>query len=66
MLFSTSALVVPLLAITTAAFYPASTNGTDQLAANGLVNLKAEQARLAAAGQQGNCTLATAHVRKEW
>jgi tyrosinase len=48
------------------AFTPASTAKTDFLAAKGLVNLAINQIEKAFKGQSGTCTLANAHVRKEW
>ncbi|TVY39261.1 Tyrosinase-like protein [Lachnellula subtilissima] len=54
---------VPLLALSTAAYTPASTANTDQLAADAISNL----ATWAADGNiNGTCTLENAAVRKEW
>lgn len=64
--FSAQALVVALLVVTAAAkFTPASTSGTDELAANALLNIALEETKLALAGETSSCTLDNAHVRRE-
>lgn len=59
-----SVILAPLFALSTVAAYtPASTANTDQLAADGLSNL----ATWAADGNlNGSCTLENAAVRREW
>ncbi|RDL39904.1 Di-copper centre-containing [Venustampulla echinocandica] len=56
----------PLVAVTSAITLPASTLGTDLLAAKGLINLAVNGIEKAFKGQQGSCTLANVAVRKEW
>ncbi|RDL40550.1 Di-copper centre-containing [Venustampulla echinocandica] len=55
-----------LLALTSATYQPASTFGTDLLAAKGLINLAVHGIEQAAQGKQGSCTLANVAIRKEW
>jgi tyrosinase len=66
MRFHTSALLAPLMVANAAAFTPASTTQTDLLAAKGLVNLAINQIEKAFTGTKSTCTLANAHVRREW
>jgi tyrosinase len=56
----------PLLASTAATFTPASTSGTDALAASGLLKLAINETEKAKAGTLGSCTLKNAVIRKEW
>jgi len=61
--FTNAAAAVSLLAISTHAWKPSSTNGTDRLAALGKANLERHHASL---GSYSSCNSANAAVRKEW
>jgi tyrosinase len=67
MRFQSSALLAPLLASAASATYvPASTWGTDVLAAKGLLNLAVYEVQQALAGSSDSCTLSNVAVRREW
>lgn len=55
-----------MVASAVSAFSPASTCKTDALAAKGLENVAAHQAKLPSNGTEGDCTLANAAIRREW
>lgn len=64
--YSFAAVTAPLLASAATAYTPASTFGTDILAAEGMLNLAAYQLEQAFKGNTGSCTLQNVAVRREW
>lgn len=60
---STMAAAASLLAVSAYAWEPSATDGTDELAAQGVANL---QKRLASKNTSSECTPENAVVRKEW
>lgn len=56
--------VLPLASLADCAYTPASTKGTDDLAAKGVENVAISQRRQGLGW--GDCTLKNAAVRKEW
>jgi len=61
--FTTAVAAASLLAVSTHAWEPSQTNGTDKLAQQGLANLKRHHASL---NSTTSCNIGNAAVRKEW
>ena len=61
--FTNAVAAASLLAVSAHAWQPSSTNGTDKLAHQGLVNLKRHYAAL---NSTTSCDIGSAVVRKEW